>query len=290
MEEAIIIGAFDFIGYNLLNKLLNDGVVVHGVDIELSEQASDLKEEKILAIGRNANFNYIEDNEWESLQEVDTLFYCVDVTGGEDLARAEDLLKEAIQYCQSTSTSLIFASTLEVVDHRTHEKITENTPSLPVNERGRVYAKLEDLLRSEYKKKSFAYLLLRLPTLYGPWQPERFAYHQLLQNEHKHGETWDEYKGDVLFIDDAVEALVQAGISESRSEIIHITTGKVDEWAKGIAYIINKSNKQRGENTITLSSEKAQELLSFSPSVSIQEGIEKQKEFIHTLTKDIGRN
>lgn len=292
-------GTFNFLGYNLLSRLLNDGVVVHGLDIEFTQQPGEWKEEKFLAIGRNANLHLIEEDECaefltqEKERKIHALYYCLDVEeNDQDFFRAEDLLKKAITYCQSTSTKLIFASTTEVVDHDEQSIITEDTPISPINDRGKRYVKLEELIKNGCTETSFPYLILRFPTLYGPWQPERFAYQQEILNvERKKGRRHieDSYKSDVLYIDDATDALVKAGVSEMRSEIIHITTGKTGEWERGIAYINGDKAKKNEERGIVLSNNKAGKVLSFSPATSIEHGITKQIEFNRSVTRDIGR-
>jgi UDP-glucose 4-epimerase len=299
LEEAIVIGTFSFLGYNLLTKLLEDGVTVHGIDTEDGQDSEEVNEEKILAIGRNANFIYLQEEEWLQLLDrkegpkVNALFYCLDIFDQQSLARARQSLSQAIKYCKFHSCPLIFSSSLEVVDHNEQQTITENTPINPISAKGKRYNSLEEIIHMKYNEEPFSYLILRFPTLYGPWQPNSYAFQRAIMaieegNLEHYIEDEDEYKGDLLYVGDAVQALLNAESCSTRNELFHITTGKKGEWEKGISHILNKKIDCRN-NTLCLTNKKAKELLGFTPTVGIEEGIVNQKKTNYIINGN-GRN
>ncbi|MBM7659773.1 UDP-glucose 4-epimerase [Bacillus mesophilus] len=288
MEEAIVVGTFSFLGYNLLTRLLEDGVVVHGIDFKDGQDSERVKEEKILAIGRNANFISLEEEEWPQIlhpkegPKVNALFYCLDMFNQQTLTRASQSLEQAIEYCKLHSCPLIFSSSVEVVDHNERQEITEDTPINPVTGKGKMFNSLEEMIQSKCNEEACSYLILRFPTLYGPWQPDSYVYQRaILALEEGKTEQFienkDEYKGDLLYVGDAVQALLNAKSCSTRNELIHITSGKEGEWEKGLSHILNKTVNRRNKNLV-LTNDKAKELLGFTPRVSIEEGIVNQRE------------
>jgi UDP-glucose 4-epimerase len=287
LEHAIVMGTFSFIGFHLSTKLLEDGITVHGIDTQIDQESDQVKDEKLMAIGRNSNLYHLEKEDWENsskqTEKIDTLFYCIDIPTQNHVnqADARQYLIQAIEYCQKHSTKLIVASSIEVVNHQDNV-ITEISPLSPVTKRGEVYLHLEELLHVYCLKKSFPYLILRLPNLYGPWQPDSFAFHKALclKEEGKPVE-WveDDYMGDVIFIDDAITACIKAAVSPHVHEVVHVTSGRIGEWEKGMEII---SNKKRNNRTIDykFSNQKAEELLTFTPNILLEDGLSKQRNHI----------
>ncbi|WP_456275883.1 NAD-dependent epimerase/dehydratase family protein [Bacillus sp. AK128] len=288
MEEAIVMGTFSFLGYHLITRLLEDGVIVHGVNLEITPTSEKVKEEMEMGFGRNANFHSHEEAEWEQFlnrnidKNINYVFYCLNITSNEatELTRASDYLNKAIEYCQSNSKTLIIASSMEVVDHENQAVITESSAIKPNTLRGKGYVVLEDLIRKKYEEKRFPYLILRFPTIYGPGQPEHNVYQLLLndRDEDIREELKVEYKGDVLYISDAVEAFVKGSKAQIQNETIHVTSGKKGDWEKGLSLINNKEFEQ-SKKSITFDHSKAKNLLDFTPQVLIEEGIERQRQF-----------
>lgn len=60
MDKAVIIGVFEGLGFLFCKRILEEGIEVEGIHLNVAENDSEI-EEKRLQIGRNANFT-----EWES--------------------------------------------------------------------------------------------------------------------------------------------------------------------------------------------------------------------------------
>ena len=76
MEKAIVIGALGYTGYGLCCRLLDNDVIVYAIDFK--PQTESLEEEKLLQVGRNANFIFTDVNEYsfedEDMTDIDTIF------------------------------------------------------------------------------------------------------------------------------------------------------------------------------------------------------------------------
>lgn len=274
----MVVGALGFVGFHLVKKLLEDGIKVYGLDIS-TNQRDEIKEEKTLEIGRNANFiilNSIDENEVD--EDLQVIFICYD---SEELKDEEyvkvftQVLEKALYWSESKGIKLIFTSTLEAVNHEV-ELVTEEVGYNPRNRAGELCSSWEMQIKKTHNKRDLPYVILRFPTLYGPWQPEHFAYHQILEMKAKRNEVKkieDPYTEDILYIEDAIEAIILAADSSISKETIHITSGTGGQWQKGMDIIVS-AYKSEQENTKTkLSNEKATTLLSFHPKVSIDAGV-----------------
>ncbi len=186
VEHAIVIGAFSFLGFHLTKKLLEEGITVYGLDIE--QGIEEIQDEKIMAIGRNSNLDFVRQKDYENWtnnlsEKRDVLFFTIDFMShneGEETTLVEKLLHEAIEYCKLHSIKLIFSSSTETVAHDS-TIITEQSPIAPLTKRGEMYLKLEKLIQAQGEKHKLSYLILRFPTIYGPWQPETFAFQRVLR-------------------------------------------------------------------------------------------------------------
>ncbi|MFZ3589209.1 NAD-dependent epimerase/dehydratase family protein [Bacillus sp. DJP31] len=294
MEKVIVIGAFSFLGFHLTKKLLEEGITVYGLDLEQNEGSYDQKEEKQMSIGRNANLHYVSQKDREHWnpkinEKIDTLFFTIDLPSDKEQAKpglVEKYLYEAIEYCHLHSTRFIFLSTTEIVAHK-ETFITEQTHISPLTTRGERYLTLEEIIQAQNSKQALSFLILRLPTLYGPWQPDTFAFQQvlrLLEEGKDVGWVDDKYIGDVLYVEDAIEAIKKAANCMISEEIIHITTGNSGEWLKGMNYLLGRKNNEENFSN-RLSNKKAEELLSFRPCITIEEGLSKQRSHIRLTSK-----
>lgn len=85
----------------------------------------------------------------------------------------------------------------------------------------------------------FPFVIMRLPTVYGPGQPEHHTYQQVISIEDEDQErsesiSKDSITEDVLFVDDAAEALYLAGKSPAKNEIYNISSGNPNQWLEGL--------------------------------------------------------
>ncbi|WP_346726746.1 NAD-dependent epimerase/dehydratase family protein [Bacillus suaedaesalsae] len=281
----MVVGSMGFVGFHLVKRLLEQGVKVYSIDT-FDAKRDNMNEEKMFEIGRNANFISLETlNDEEIEEELQAIFVCYDSEGIEDesyIESFEHLLSETIQWCQTRGTKLIFISTLEAIDHDV-EEVTEETDYKPRNRVGELCVTWEKRLNNEYNQKKFSYAILRFPTVYGPWQPSQFAYQQAfeaIESRKPFKNIKESYTEDILYIDDVIEALIRAKSIQASKEIIHITSGRIGEWRKGLDLIDTKLHIEKSMSKAKLSNKKATNILSFKPMVNIQEGIEHQRNHV----------
>ncbi|KAA0546499.1 NAD(P)-dependent oxidoreductase [Bacillus sp. BGMRC 2118] len=287
LEDVLVLGSMSFVGFHLVKRLLEDGITVYSVEIN-DEKRDEIKEEKMLEIGRNANFISLDSQEAFDIEDkLQAIFICYDTEEIVEEGYVEsfsDILQDIIHECQSRGTRLVFISSLEAIDHDV-DIVTEETGYKPRNKTGELCAKWEKVIVNAYERRKFSYVILRCPTIYGPWQPNHFSYQYALEAIERKMQVKileDSYIEDILYIDDVIEAIIRTQTITEEKEIIHITSGRSGEWSKGLELIEPDYHLQKKAPYATLSTKKARELLSFKPMVNIEDGIEYQRTHLKT--------
>ena len=245
-------------------------------------------------IGRNANFQFY-DQEVNQLplvallQDVDVVYHLAATTAvdakWQDLQRTIEnnvkMTKRLINSCQE-NTKFIFTSTVDVYGDRTGV-ITEKTPTNPTSPYGLTKLAGEAIIFREKNNKNIKINILRLPTIYGPWQRQDMVYHQLILAKllGKKAEIGqDRTTLDIMYVDDVVEALVLAGKMKHENEIFNLSSGKEREWYKAKRYLLGTEDLgwEHDLLKVSVSGEKAKKLLKFSPKINYEEGLKRQVE------------
>lgn len=285
----MVVGALGFVGFHLVKKLLENGITVYSLDVS-KNQRDEIKEEKILEIGRNANFIILDSiDEKEVDEDLQAIFICYDseeIENDEYVKDFTQVLEKALYWSESKGIKLIFTSTLEAVNHNV-ELVTEEIDYNPRNRAGELCSLWEMKIKKNHDQGDLPYIILRFPTIYGPWQPNHFAYHQILEMIEKGNEVKkieDTYTEDILYIEDAIEAITLVADSSILKEIIHITSGAGGQWQKGMDLIVSANKSENEYPKTKLSNKKATALLSFHPKVSIENGVKLHR---HHLKKRI---
>ncbi|CAM3771678.1 hypothetical protein [Mesobacillus thioparans] len=216
MERAAIFGVYDFVGYSLCRNLLDLGMEVEGI-YPAREKEDHYTEEKRLEIGRNANFSEISLIDWQGEKAVDTVFVA---------------LFEAFLYQDRTQD--YFEGLLAILESRQDKK--QQTvlllPAFMAEEKvnlKELHSGLHDLINNT--KSSV--LIIYLPTIFGPWQPEKFFFHKAMsQAERDKGEPvvdpW-EWTVDCVYIDDVVEFIRKMAESGEQGQYL-LASGEHDRW------------------------------------------------------------
>ena len=291
MENAIVIGAFNFVGFKLCCRLLEEGIVVYGVDTPESRE-DEFVEEKQLQIGRNANFSWQEVSECVFFDNkgsncYDTVYYCLFDPSINMFSKGIDkcmnqttkLLKEVIQYCNEYKIKLVLLSTIEVLGNQTVEMNDDTIPA-PESDSGRLHLIEENLVKSETEKFNVNYVICRVPTIYGPWQPTHMMYQQLIiavMNKQEPKLEINENTRDIIYVDDVVDALINLAMPQFEKKSILLSSGKENQWYEGAKFLYERFPKEM-VNTYhaPIPLPKATKLVNFKPKTSIKEGIEKQ--------------
>lgn len=269
MKCVCIVGAWTFIGYNLIEKMLLENVEVYGIDFDRRENLQKIDEEKLFLIGRNASFSYYslqEDEGWQLLEEneIDTVYFCLyepnRKTGFRDEQIGMQYVKRMGRFCKRKGIKFVVLSSAE----------REN------NENSQFFTKLEE----QVKKHSEYYSILRVPAVYGPWQPSFMAYHQLLLSDVINSEktfTIEERYHDLLYVEDVCACLYSSGEKGAYVGTYEIGSGEEKLWEQGMKQLqpnmqvmdVVQSEKRDGEQMIIL-----------EKCVPLVEGLKKQKRHI----------
>jgi nucleoside-diphosphate-sugar epimerase len=262
MEKAVIFGAFEFLGFHFCKKILDEGIEVVGFHHGMDEEY-DLIEEKRMEIGRNANFS-IEDLDKETLvnEKVTIIidFYDFFIKEQEEqFFQCKKFEKMTRSINQEESKIIILIPYLIKVKAQYKEQ----------------YSKLKDKINL-IKNENISVQSVFLPTVYGPWQSEKFLFQQALLSGGKVSQISDrEWTGDALYVEDVIKEIMQL-IEEDKDSFL-LKSGEQDAWEKCAKYlnisfepIQAESGEYKGEERIIRMS-------------SYEDGLEKQKLLVKTL-------
>ncbi|MBU8908312.1 NAD-dependent epimerase/dehydratase family protein [Desertibacillus haloalkaliphilus] len=296
MKRVVVTGALGFIGFHLCSRLLEKGIEVYAIDSMIDKKTKHLQEEKWLRIGRNANFHFFDKQIGELnlrrlLKKADVIFHLAAATN-QDLGWGDlrSVIKQNVKTTQQLiegcpkGIHVVYASTIEVYGERTGI-ITEKTPTNPSTPYGLTKLVSESLLYKESQKHGFSATILRLPTIYGPWQREDMTYHKLIVSK-EHNKEMTTVEGDrstidVMYIDDVIEGFLLSA-AKKQATIYNFSSSKTGEWYRGCQMITGKPEEieKNRRLQVKVSGEKAKRELGFTPKISLEEGINKQRQHI----------
>ncbi|PEE34895.1 NAD-dependent epimerase/dehydratase family protein [Bacillus pseudomycoides] len=238
MKRVLIIGALSFVGYHLVNKMLAEEVEVYGLDFADLESMSKVSEEKLFLIGRNDLFMYSsirDESGWKTVEtdQFDAAYFCLCEPNRQSGFRNERIilqyLKRVIHMCERKQVKLNVLSSIEIA----------NVQDLSENKR--LFMKVEE----EVEKAHIRYSILRVPILYGPWQPSFMTYHRLILSELMEKEyelLQNENGADLLYVEDVCEYLWEKGKTIENLGVYNMISGKENLWEKGII-LLNAEHK-----------------------------------------------
>ena len=224
MDKAIIFSVYDFVSFHMGRTLLNKGIEVIGVHIEENNETS-FYEEKRMEVGRNANFREISLTELEAFREdgkTKTTFilslYDLYMVNKETVLQKQTMtrLQQSIENNKNL-TDIIFLLPIQIL--KSEEAQTLRTVIDQV---------------SVWGKNNYFYYL---PAIYGPWQPSTFTFQQALiakMDDSDIRADKREWMGDILFVDDAVEAILGSNETSDANANTHflIESGKENYWVQ----------------------------------------------------------
>jgi len=206
MEQTIVIGVHQFIGFHLANELLEKGEKVIGIDYDPQKEDNEMD----LYIGRNANYSFLTLDQLKEVKvsEQTTVFidwYDIQINRENNniYERAEELtaiLQHWEELADKAPVVLVFCRMLQA-DLGNWERISQEK-------------------------------VIYLPTIYGPWQPVTMSFaaaiSQVDANELKRA-LKNEYRHDAIFIDDVLKALPELLKQEHHNVILESMSE--NQWA-----------------------------------------------------------
>ncbi len=300
MKEVLILGGTGFIGTNLLKKL-------------------DSKSLNITVVGNNGqnktkkDINYIFLN-GKSMSEVSYLTqtkfsYVINLMGYIDhsnfFASGRDIVKshliELIGFIENMNKDNLIkfvqiGSSDEYSDEKSPQK--EEKKNFSFSPYSFAKSASTDFLRMLNKTDNFPAVTLRLFLVYGPHQKKDRFIPQLINGCLENIEipmTKGEQIRDFCFVDDVCEAIIACFDNEKvNGEIINIASGipisiksmaiKIQDLiGKGTLKIGDLPDRSNANQSLYADNNLARNLLNWTPSISLDEGLKKSIDFYKSL-------
>ncbi|GHH98490.1 hypothetical protein [Neobacillus kokaensis] len=236
MDKAIIIGIYNFVGFQICHTLLNKGIEVNGIHID--SKTDPFLEEKRLEIGRNANFVESSLSKWNVSENGNDLkkqilifpIYDFYILREEAMLEKEILVNKVIQYLEEKkgNSNIVIIAPIQL--------LAQNLPSMNT---------LLEQMRGLDPNIQFIFL----PAIFGPWQPSMFLFQQAIISSFqkcKISLSDREWTKDALFAADAAEAIFEIIESANPGSYL-LESGKNNYWEKCAGYLaeISKLKDQR---------------------------------------------
>ena len=300
--QYLVTGCAGFIGSHLVDKLLERGYEVIGVDCFIDYYARETKEANISNALNHKNFGFIEKDILEmekgKFPEVDYVFHLAAQAGvraswGKSFETYTRNNIEATQrllefYKDRKIKKFVYASSSSVYGDA-ELPMRENSLLKPVSPYGVTKLAGENLCYLYWKNYNVPTVSLRYFTVYGPRQRPDMAIHNFVKAILNGEEITVFGDGtqtrDFTYVDDAVKANILAAESDIIGEVFNIGGGSrisVSELIKSIEDTVGKKanikyvEKQKGDVRDTLADvSKAEEKLRWKPKANIEEGLKK---------------
>jgi len=302
-KNILIIGGTGFIGFNLAKNCLKRGLNVFSLSTSKPKRLKKLNKVKYI-IGNIKNFNKLK-NVLKNI-EFDFIVNCggnVNHKKNKDRELYDSHYRGCINlynlFKEKNIQSFIqVGSSSEYGDSQVPHK--ENYLCKPKEAYGRYKLRSTNFLLSQYKKNKFPIVILRFYQVYGPYQDFNRFISQLFKasiKKEKFLTSTGEQRRDLLFIDDAIEAIIKVILSnKSNGEIINIGYGMAIKLKKVMEMVKEKNKyldpdysriKLRADEQMSSYPNilKAKKILNWVPKTSIKKGIDLTNKYYKKLLK-----
>ncbi|MGE8079524.1 NAD-dependent epimerase/dehydratase family protein [Peribacillus loiseleuriae] len=206
MDQTVIVGMYQFVGFHLTKHLLELGEDVIGIDWEFNE-------EKELEIGRNANFSFLKPSSLSCMNvSNETMIY---------ISWYDFNNRRSVFSFKETEEILLALNSWSKVPN-------ENRPTVvllyPLGVKNQKILSIVE--QAEWMK------VIYLPTIYGPGQHEESAFEVSIHKKSRleiEKALEREYKNDAIFIADLLENLPQ--ITTLNERMITVKSKQENQWS-----------------------------------------------------------
>ncbi len=304
--KGLVTGCAGFIGSHLVDKLLERGYEVIGIDCFTDYYSRWIKEANIISALNHNNFEFIEEDilNMDKFPDVDYVFHLAAQAGvraswGKSFEIYTRNNIEATQrllefYKELNIKKFVYASSSSVYGD-VKLPMTEDSLLKPVSPYGVTKLAGENLCYLYRKNYNVPTVSLRYFTVYGPRQRPDMAIHKFVKAILEENEITVFGDGtqtrDFTFVTDAVEANILAAENNIIGEVFNIGSGSrisVIDLIKAIEDFTGKMakikyiGKQKGDVRDTWADvSKAKERMNWRPRVNISKGV---KRFVEWFT------
>jgi UDP-glucose 4-epimerase len=312
METALITGVAGFIGSSLAEKLLKDNFKVIGIDSFTNYYSTRIKEKNIENCLKHPNFSLIH-------QDLDTLDLSVSIEKAEYFfhlsaqpgVRASwgkeftTYVKNNISVTQKILESLknstrlkkfVFASSSSVYGNQSSIMNEDTSLTRPASPYGVTKLAAENLVNLYFKNYGVPTISLRYFSVYGPRQRPDMAFTRFFHSIIKDNKLIifgnGEQTRDFTYVDDIVDATINAATSNYVGEILNFGGGSVFSLIQIIEFMkeitekeleIDFKTEQKGDVKHTSADiSKSEKLINYKSNTDIKYGLTQQYEYIKT--------
>lgn len=309
--RSLVTGAAGFIGSHLSSRLLAEGHKVIGLDCFTDYYPRWLKEQNLRPLLAHPFFSFLDADlsrvDLEPLiRTVDYIFHQAAQPGvrgswgkGFDPyvdhnIKATQRLLEVVKDHGEGVKRLVYASSSSVYGNAPELPLHEEALPRPFSPYGVTKLAAEHLCLLYHENDGLPVVALRYFTVYGPGQRPDMAFHKFLKALFAGGEILvygdGEQTRDFTYISDAVEANLLALREGAVGKVFNIGGGsrvtvnallKLLEQVVGMKPRVRYQEVQRGDMRHTYADiGRAQEILGFSPKVSVEEGLKREAAWV----------
>ncbi|WP_243291328.1 NAD(P)-dependent oxidoreductase [Bacillus sp. FJAT-47783] len=235
MNRVLIVGVQQFIGFHLCSRFLEEGCSVDGVFIKPDHPFyHKWVEEQMLWLGRNAQFNIFTKKDLE-LGEYDRIYFCQldphDPEWPKEWEKEKGVLEDLLEMAKKAECPVVFLSSFDVYGDDQID-ITDQDEPFPKKEKGRLFIQAENWWQKQAENAYVPTIIVRVPTVFGPWQPPgqwitdqlllELQFNPIVFTKKIHEKT---PVRDLLYIEEVINCLVEIGREEARNpSIVHLTS------------------------------------------------------------------
>jgi UDP-glucose 4-epimerase len=306
--KALVTGAAGFVGSTLVERLLDEGYEVVGLDCFVDYYPRAIKERNLETAKRSPAYRFVEaslvDCEIAGLLEgVDYVFHQAAQAGvrsswGDEFRIYSDnnvyATQRLLEACkQSRVRKLVYASSSSVYGDTEDLPMRESSPTRPHSPYGVTKLAAEHLVALYWRNFGVPTVSLRYFTVYGPRQRPDMAFNRFIRATLE-GTRIQLYgdggqSRDFTFVDDIVAANIAAAQADVVGEVMNLGGGTrttMNEVIDIIGELLGRSTDvermavQKGDVRHTAAdTSRARAAIGFVPGVDIREGLRRQVEW-----------
>jgi nucleoside-diphosphate-sugar epimerase len=310
--KSIVTGAAGFVGSHLVDRLLNEGHDVVGIDCFTDYYDRALKERNIAAARTHPKFRFIEEdlNEMDLgavIDEGDVIYHQAAQAGvraswGESFDIYTRLnigaTQRLLEFCKDCRPArFVYASSSSVYGDTDKFPEQEDDHPRPISPYGVTKLAAEHLCVLYFKAFGVPTVSLRYFTVYGPRQRPDMAFNKwcraaLLDQTLPIFGDGDQTR-DFTFVEDIVDAVRAAAEADCAGQVMNLGGGNrvtvnyvldVLRDIHGRSLKLDDQGSQKGDVRHTAADiTRAQTLLNYQPKVSLAEGLREEYEWIKLI-------